>query len=130
MRLHIVLIILLFYSFSSKADDIQIVYDLLLKEKVNEPKISLAIIMYETGWLKCQHQKKTCSLKYNNLFGFMYKGRYLKFKNYKECVRYYKYWQVRHWWYYRLHYKKDYYQYLIWIGYCDKMDSYIRDIKR
>ena len=109
-----------------QAIKIQSVYDSLIKYDIEEPHISLAIIMYETGWLKCQN----CAFKYNNLFGFKTKKGFIRFKNYTECIKYYKRWQIKYWQpYHKKHPEKSYYDFLHHIGYCDKMHEYIKVIK-
>lgn len=123
------LIISLLYSLSLKnikAETIQSIYDSLIKYNIEEPKISLAIIMYETGWLKC----KSCAYKYHNLFGFKTTKGFIRFENSTASILYYKKWQERYWKPYHKKYpNKTYYDFLRYINYCDKMQEYIKTIK-
>lgn len=75
--------------------------------------IVLSQAVLETGWFKCNN----CSFQYNNLFGFLYKGKYLRFDNWKESVAYYKWWQDQL-------YKDggDYYAFLKKVGYATAPD--------
>lgn len=77
------------------------------KQNVRFSDIVLRQAILETGWFGCDN----CSLEYNNLFGFLYKGKYLKFDNWKESVEYYKWWQDQ------LYRGGDYYAFLTRIGY-------------
>jgi hypothetical protein len=79
------------------------VYSYLLKKKVQHPEIVLHQAILETGWLRGKYL-----MSRNNLFGFR-KRKYMRFKNWKESVDYYKRWQVKH-------YKKpkeNYYNFLV-----------------
>lgn len=96
----------------------QNVYLELLKQDVKHPEIALRQSILETGWYDCKH----CSLDENNIFGFYYKGKYIKFDTWQESVAYYKRWQTRH-------YKGgDYYTFLKKVGYASD-PSYIRLLK-
>ena len=102
-------------------------YDSLRSHKIENPRTVLAIAMYETGWMQC----KSCAYEeHNNLFGFRTNKDFLQFSDIYESIKYLKRWQNR---YYRpwkdRHPKGTYYEYLKYIGYCDNMDSYIRNIK-
>lgn len=121
------LYILILLSNTTNVDKIKSIYYLT---KVEEISISCAIISYETGRMICHNSNITCSLNYNNLLGFFYKGKYLRFNNYYESILYYKKWQIKHYIPYKNKYPyKDYYSFLKDIGYCDKMDNYIKVIK-
>lgn len=90
----------------------------LVKQEVKHADIVLRQVILETGWLSCTN----CSLKYNNLFGFWYKKKYLKFTTWQESVAYYRRWQDRH-------FKGgDYYQFLIDRGYATD-EQYIYKLK-
>jgi hypothetical protein len=100
------------------------VYD----QKIAHHEIVVAQSILETGWYKCTQ----CSLDHNNLFGFRYKGEYIKFDHWKESVDYYKVWQ-------RKHYKGgDYYEFLSCVPfsggkcypYAENMQSYITKIEQ
>jgi len=75
-------------------------------------------VILETGWLKCTK----CSLDNNNLFGFLYKGKYLYFSDWKKSVDYYVWWQKQ------LYKGGDYYDFLDRIGYATAKD-YIPTLK-
>ena len=64
--------------------------------------IVVAQSIEETGWYKCTD----CSLDHNNLFGFRWKGAYLKFESWEESCDYYLRWQNK--WYK----DQDYYEFL------------------
>jgi len=96
-----------------------------------ETEITSAIILFETGYLKCYQSKILCSQKRNNLFGFMLHNQYLAFDNYAESVKYYRRWQIRHWHRFKRKYpQKNYYDFLKWRGYCNNMNQYISIIKQ
>lgn len=99
-----------------------------MKHDIQEPKTSMAIIIYETGHISCNNN---CSLQHNNLFGFRYKNKFKRFRSYNHCIKYYKDWQVK-WWipYHKKYSTKTYYDYLKWIYYCDNIDNYIINIKK
>lgn len=61
------------------------------KQKILFPDIALKQAILETGYLNCTD----CSLDKNNLFGFRYKGEYLKFDYWQQSVQYYKWWQSK-----------------------------------
>ena len=77
-------------------------------EKIKAQGIEHSDIVYkqailETGWFKSSVYKNN-----NNMFGFYYKGAYMKFNSIEDCLAYYKKWQDKL-------YKdksKDYYQFL------------------
>ncbi len=91
---------------------------LLIKEGVQHADIVLRQAIQETGWFKCEH----CSLNKNNIFGFYYKKKYIAYDNWKECVKYYKRWQDRH-------YKGgDYYAFLKKVGFATD-PNYVKRLK-
>ena len=101
-------------------------YDSLRSHQIEHPKTVLAIAIYETGWLQC----KSCALEHNNLFGFRTNADFLKFNDIYESIRYLKRWQTRYYYPWKMkHPQGTYYEYLKYIGYCDNMDSYIKNIK-
>jgi flagellum-specific peptidoglycan hydrolase FlgJ len=71
----------------------------------------------ETGWL----ESNACKNKHN-LFGFTYRKKLMKFKHWKESIRYYANWQ------FRKYTGGDYYQFLQDIGYAEDPD-YISKLK-
>lgn len=114
-------------STSTTVKRITTLYNSLVSHNIESPKTVLAIVIYETGWLKC----KSCALEQNNnLFGFRTNKDFLKFSNTNESIKYMKRWQVKYYkpWKAR-HPRGTYYEYLRYIRYCDNMDSYIRNIK-
>jgi len=59
---------------------------------IQEPLYVLSQACWETGWFNC----KNCTWENNNMFGFRGKsGKYMKFKNWPECVVYYANWQKK-----------------------------------
>ena len=112
-------ILCLVSSFKVHSQTLDSVYSALVQSEIKHPQIVLKQVKLETGNLKCSK----CSQDYNNLFGFFYKGAYLKFDTWEESVAYYKRWQDK---YYK---GGDYYQFLINIGYAtDK--NYINKLKQ
>jgi hypothetical protein len=85
------------------------VRDYLIIINVKHPAVVLKQALLETGYFKCTN----CSLDDNNLFGFKYHDKYIKFSNWKESVHYYANWQ-----YYKGYSDTlDYYEFLDNIGY-------------
>lgn len=124
----ILLVVTLFISIQSYSSQLQLqsLYDTLVKYEVDQPQISLMIIVYETGWLKC----KDCAFDDNNLFGFKTKNGFLKFEDHASCIKYYKRWQTKYWLPYRSRNPNgNYYHFLKWIGYCNDMDTYISNLE-
>lgn len=77
--------------------------------KVKHPDIVLKQSLLETGNYTCTN----CSLDYNNLFGFRYHNKYIKFNSWKESCHYYANWQ-----YYKAYNDStNYYDFLIDVGY-------------
>lgn len=98
---------------------IQNVYSELKKQGIAHPEVVLKQVIAETKWLNCRN----CSLKFNNLFGFLTKSGYMKFEDWTASVAYYKKWQDSQ-------YKGgDYYQFLSRIGYATA-PGYIRLLKQ
>jgi uncharacterized FlgJ-related protein len=82
----------------------------IVKVGIEHPDIVLKQSVLETGWYKSKFL-----MSRNNLFGFVYKGKYMRFESWKKCVEYYKRWQKRH-------YKdpnEDYYAFLLRIKYAN-----------
>lgn len=79
------------------------VYAYCVEQNILHPEIVTAQSIQETGWYKCTN----CSLNRNNIFGFFYKGKYLKYESWKESVEYYKRWQDK-----RYDPSRDYYEFL------------------
>lgn len=96
------------------------VRDYLIINKVKHPNIVLRQALLETGYFKCTN----CSLDYNNLFGFRYHKKYIKFNNWKESVHYYANWQ-----YYKAYVDStNYYDFLINVGYATD-GTYVNKLK-
>lgn len=70
----------------------QLVYQELIKQEVECPKVVLRQSILETGWYTSNVFKN-----YNNLFGMTYydgsKRQYRKYKSWKESIKSYKNWQ-------------------------------------
>jgi flagellum-specific peptidoglycan hydrolase FlgJ len=79
----------------------------LEKYGVQHAEIVLRQAISETGWFNCT----SCSMDMNNIFGFIYKKKYLQFDNWVESVKYYKWWQDK------LYSKGNYYDFLKKVGY-------------
>lgn len=81
------------------------VYREILFSDIKYPAIVMRQVVWETQWLNCRN----CSLKFNNLFGFMTKRGYMHFNTWVDCIKYYKKWQTK------LHVEKynDYYAFLV-----------------
>lgn len=95
-----------------------IVYAELQRQGVLFPEIVLAQAKLETG----NYTSKLCKTK-NNIFGLKGKNGYRYFKNYKECITFYKE-KIQS------RYKGgDYYVFLTRIGYA-KDKSYISKLKK
>jgi hypothetical protein len=92
--------------------------DYILVIGIKKPDIVLRQAILETGWMKC----KNCSLDYNNLFGFRYRKKYIKFNHWKESVHYYANWQ-----YYKGYVEgDDYYEWLENIGYAEDINYKVK----
>ena len=104
------LFILMIWSTSGFCSELNAenVYQEIKDAGIKCPKIVLAQAVLETGWFKC----KNCSLSGNNIFGFYYKGTYLKFDTWEESVQYYSRWQIR-----KGYKGGDYYKFLKNVGY-------------
>ncbi len=114
------------YAQGERVKEVARIYDSLRSHQIEFPKTVLAIVILETGWLQC----KSCAFSHNNLFGFRTNKDFLHFASVTESIRYMKRWQTK---YYNPWKTKNpngtYYEYLTYIGYCNNMDIYIRDIK-
>jgi hypothetical protein len=87
------------------------VYNYLKCLNVQYFDIVFAQCILETGHLK----SKNC-IENNNLFGFRYQNKYLKFDNWKQSCMYYYCWQCRK-------YKGgDYFDFLEQVGYASDKD--------
>jgi len=95
---------------------------------IKNPEIVTRQAILETGGFECRN----CSLDRNNIFGFRYEGKYLRFPSWRESVDYYLRWQ-------RKYYDgRDYYDFLecIWKhrdGRCARYASdpdYVDKLKR
>lgn len=85
---------------------------------VEEPIYVMAQAAYESGWFEC----KSCSWKYNNMFGFKAQnGKYLKFKTWKDCLIYYSIWQNKNYPIYKKKHPKG--TYLEFLKYCKYSES-------
>lgn len=98
-----------------------LVYKELKRLDVKNPEVVLAQSKLETG-----HYKSKLCKTHNNLFGFRVKSGYLKFKSWRESVRYYKKWQQKR---YKAKEHKNYYNFLKKVGYAED-PQYIQKVKR
>ena len=99
----------------------------LLNNNIYESEISCAIVLFETQRLDC---KKCAFIIHKNLFGFMWKGKFIKYKSYSDSIRAYIKWQNKRWIPFHKKYKdKNYYDFLIYIYYCNNMNYYIWNLK-
>lgn len=98
----ILLLIMIMWNNSNELNP-KNVYEYCVEQDIKYPEIVTAQAIWETGWMKC----KDCSLDKNNIFGFFYKGDYIQFKDWKDCIEYYKRWQDKFY-----DGKRDYYEFL------------------
>lgn len=90
-----------------------------IKDKgIKHPEIVYAQYRLETG-----NGVSRAFTEYNNAFGFIYKGRLMRFKSVKACVEYYKTWQDKR------YVRGDYYVFLQKIGYAEE-EGYIEMLKK
>lgn len=101
-----------FYG-KSKEKAVNTLYSELIRQNVFHPEITLKVMGMETAFGK--------KARHNNLFGFRKGKRYMRFTDWQECIKYYKYWQDK---YYLAHIEKyhknnkcDYYHFLYSIRY-------------
>lgn len=116
------LFLVLFVCFActcSKSQDAQAVYRYVKMVGIKHPEIVTAQAILETGWFDCNN----CSMEVGNIFGFLYKGKYLDFCFWDESVRYYKWWQDQ------LYKGGDYYDFLKRVGYATD-PYYISKLKK
>jgi hypothetical protein len=83
------------------------VHAYLIEIGVEHPEIVTAQAVVETGWFTCTN----CSLDFNNLFGFVVGGDYLRFDTWQESCDYYQVWQQNR------YVGGDYYEFLRVVGY-------------
>lgn len=123
-----ILILLCLLSFCSFSQTKQQIYKEIIKVGIKNPKVAYQICIAESNGKN----------KYGNLFGWR-KKKYLKFKNWKQSVVYYKKWENKHYTRHliKYHYNKDnhcdYYHFIRKIGYIDpklkKTNWYINKLK-
>lgn len=102
-----------------KTPTVQEVYTYIVCAGIKFPDIVLRQAIWETGWFKSKHM-----IHKNNLFGFRHTKKYMDFKNWQECVDYYKNWQLRQY----TREGEDYYAFLIRIKYAQSK-KYIECLK-
>jgi uncharacterized FlgJ-related protein len=83
------------------------VFNYICESKILHPEIVIKQAVLETGWFKSKFL-----MKKNNIFAFR-KKQYLSFNSWKDCVDYYKAWQIKHY----TNTKEDYYTFLVRIKY-------------
>ena len=112
-------LLLIIGAFKSHSQTPSEVYREILRQEIKSPEIVLKQSLLETGHYKC----KNCSMDKNNIFGFRYKGEYLKFNHWRRSVYYYRGWQKRK-------YKGgDYLTFLKEVGYATSK-TYIEKLKQ
>ncbi len=118
-------LLILFSQHITPQDKIESIYR--LEYTIQESEISCAIIAFETQRLTC----KDCAfITHKNLFGFMWKGKFIKYKSYSESIKDYTKWQKKRWLSYHKKYpNKSYYNFLENIYYCNDMYIYIWNLK-
>lgn len=121
------------FAFAQKKANVLPKLDILIiymdSLQIEHKEVVLAQAIYESGWFNC----KNCCLKYNNLFGFMSKKGYLKFKSWRDACVYYKYWQLKTWAPYKKGQKNaDYFKFLMSraSGPYSRSSIYDKEIKR
>lgn len=80
------------FALVGNTQTIQEVKDYIGKSKLLHKDIVIAQVMQETRWLRCVD----CSKDVNNLFGWTWKKKYMKFETWEESIDYYVGWQKRH----------------------------------
>lgn len=93
-----------------------------LKTLIDSFDIKNGEIVFIQAVLETGHFKSEIFKRNNNLFGFCYNNKYLYFKNWISCVRYYKYWQSKR------YQSGDYYIFLDKVGYAQDT-LYIHKLK-
>lgn len=117
--LALIIVTLLLMSGKAKGQTLDSVRYEIAKNNIQHPEIVLRQAIEESGWFDCVN----CSRDVNNIFGFYWRGAYIKFDTWQESVAYYARWQKRH-------YKGgDYYQFLKDRGYAEN-PKYIENLKR
>ena len=88
---------------------------------IKHANIVVSQSVLETGNYQCTK----CSLDQNNIFGFIYKGQYLKFDNWQKSCDYYLRWQTKH------YEDQDYYSFLncLWKHKDGRCARYATDLK-
>ncbi len=106
-----------------RLDNIKVLLDSL---GVEEGVYVLAQAVYESGWFEC----KSCSWRYNNMFGFKGQdGKYIRFKTWEDCIVYYAKWQKARYPKYKAKYPNgDYLGFLKWSNFAVSED-YRKQIK-
>ena len=98
--------------------------------RCQEVKTTCSIILFETGYLQAYKLKVDNAQKHGNILGFYYKKEYIAFHSYADGVRYYQRFQRSHWDSYKQNNPdKTYHDFLVWRGWCDKMERYLKVIK-
>jgi hypothetical protein len=95
----------------------------VLKNELVKVGIKEHTIVYNQALLETGNFKSDYFNNRFNLFGFRSKNGYMKFDSWKDCVGYYKTWQVKR-------YKGgDYYKFLTKVGYAEDT-LYIKKLKK
>jgi flagellum-specific peptidoglycan hydrolase FlgJ len=96
-----------FSLFAQKNKMTDSVWSYICALQIKHPEIVIRQAILESGWFKSPFL-----MSRNNLFGFR-KVNYLRFKNWKESVEYYKKWQDKKY----TNPKEDYYKFLVRVKY-------------
>ena len=98
----------------------QQVYNACVEAEIQHPEIVTRQAILETGWFECE----SCSLRYNNIFGFWNGKEYLEFSHWKRSVYYYRSWVIR-----KGYSGGDYYEFLKKKWGAPDMDKYCNKLK-
>ena len=116
----------LFLSLTCHAITVSDMRDSLIKYKVMEVEISLAMVIFETGL-----KDDGFLIKRNNYFAFRGSGDYIKFNSCSTSVISYLHYQERYWLpYKKLHPNNSYFDYLLVSGYANDMKMYVGKLKQ
>jgi len=91
LYIFVLLVVSLFCITECSGQSVHQVDSVLKAHNIKHADIVLKQSILETGWYtsySCKERK--------NLFGFRYKGEYLKFDTWEESIAYYARWQSRH----------------------------------
>lgn len=120
------IILLVFLPISLHAITVSDMRDSLIKYKVHELEISLAMVIFETGL-----DSQGFLIKRNNYFAFRGGGDYIKFSSCSTSIVSYRHWQERNWIPFKMrNLGLNYYDYLLQSNYAPKMNYYVGKLKQ